>query len=280
MAIFPPPPVQGLGTVGGFKLYLEDRGGAGFEDLYAQLQAGLAKGQTDAVAGRTVFQLPGQRAADRRQRRSRAREELRRAAHRRVRDAAGLSRLALRQRLQPLRPHLSGERAGGVRLPSAAGADSAPADAKRPWRDGAARVSREGDARLRTRSGDALQRLSRRGDQRRAGTGISSGQAQAAIADVLDRQLPSGMSFEWTELAYQELLAGNTMLFIFPLCVLLVYSCWRRSMKAGRCRWRDPHRADVLFSAIAGVWLTGGDINVFTQIGFSCWSGSPARTRF
>ena len=42
-------------------------------------------------------------------------------------------------------------------------------------------------------------------------------------ADVLDRQLPPGMSFEWTELAYQEKLAGNTMLFIFPLCVLLVY---------------------------------------------------------
>src|SRR6185503_17777406 len=46
VAIFPPPPVQGLGTVGGFKLYVEDRGGAGFEDLYAQVQKGLAAGQT------------------------------------------------------------------------------------------------------------------------------------------------------------------------------------------------------------------------------------------
>jgi len=52
VAIFPPPPVQGLGTVGGFKLYVEDRGGAGFEDLYGQLQAGLAKGQTEpSLAG-------------------------------------------------------------------------------------------------------------------------------------------------------------------------------------------------------------------------------------
>jgi multidrug efflux pump len=52
VAIFPPPPVQGSGTVGGFKLYVEDRGGAGFEDLYAQVQKGLRPGQTaPALAG-------------------------------------------------------------------------------------------------------------------------------------------------------------------------------------------------------------------------------------
>jgi multidrug efflux pump len=45
VAIFPPPPVQGLGQVGGFKLYVEDRAGTGFEDLYAQLQNGIAKAQ-------------------------------------------------------------------------------------------------------------------------------------------------------------------------------------------------------------------------------------------
>ena len=38
MAIFPPPPVQGLGSIGGFKLYVEDRGGNGFEELYRQTQ--------------------------------------------------------------------------------------------------------------------------------------------------------------------------------------------------------------------------------------------------
>ena len=45
VAIFPPPSVQGLGQVGGFKLYVEDRAGTGFEDLYAQLQNGMAKAQ-------------------------------------------------------------------------------------------------------------------------------------------------------------------------------------------------------------------------------------------
>ncbi|MEZ5285116.1 MAG: efflux RND transporter permease subunit [Vicinamibacterales bacterium] len=44
VAIFPPPPVQGLGTVGGFKLYVEDRTGAGFEELYTAAAGQPAEG--------------------------------------------------------------------------------------------------------------------------------------------------------------------------------------------------------------------------------------------
>jgi len=46
-------------------------------------------------------------------------------------------------------------------------------------------------------------------------------QAQSAIAEVLHKKLPAGMTFEWTELAYQEILSGNTMALVFPLCVHL-----------------------------------------------------------
>ena len=53
--------------------------------------------------------------------------------------------------------------------------------------------------------------------------GYSSGQAQAAIARILDETLPKGMSFEWTDLTYQQILAGNTALLVFPSCVLLVF---------------------------------------------------------
>ena len=35
--------------------------------------------------------------------------------------------------------------------------------------------------------------------------------------------LPKGMTYEWTELTYQQILAGNTALFVFPLCVLLAF---------------------------------------------------------
>ena len=77
------------------------------------------------------------------------------------------------------------------------------------------------------------------------------------------------MTFEWTELAYQQLLAGNTMLLVFPLCVLLVYLVLAAQYES----WTLPLSVILivpmtLLSAIAGVWLTGGDNNVFTQIGF------------
>src|SRR6185312_10679880 len=83
-----------------------------------------------------------------------------------------------------------------------------------------------------------------------------------------------GMSYEWTELAYQELLAGNTMLLIFPLCVLLVYIVLAAQYES----WTLPITVIlivpmVLFSAIAGVWITGGDNNVFTQISFLVLAG-------
>ena len=56
-----------------------------------------------------------------------------------------------------------------------------------------------------------------------AAPGFSSGQAQAAIARIAADTLPNGFDFEWTDLTYQEILAGNTIVLIFPLCVLLVF---------------------------------------------------------
>jgi multidrug efflux pump len=104
--------------------------------------------------------------------------------------------------------------------------------------------------------------------------GYSSGQAQEAIAGVLGNQLPPGMTFEWTELAYQEILAGNSMIFVLPLCVLLVYVVLAAQYES----WSLPLIVILimpmtLFSAIAGVWLTGGDNNVFTQISFLVLAG-------
>ncbi len=55
------------------------------------------------------------------------------------------------------------------------------------------------------------------------GAGFSSGQAQAAMEQLARQELPNGMSFEWTELTYQQIIAGNTAVLIFPLVVLLVF---------------------------------------------------------
>ena len=104
--------------------------------------------------------------------------------------------------------------------------------------------------------------------------GHSSGQAQGAIAALLERTLPNGMTFEWTELAYQDAISGNTMFLIFPLCVLLVYGVLAAQYES----WSLPLTVILivpmtLLSAIAGVWLTGGDNNVFTQISFLVLAG-------
>jgi multidrug efflux pump len=97
-----------------------------------------------------------------------------------------------------------------------------------------------------------------------AAPGYSTGQSETAIAKVLDDQLPNGMKYEWTELTYQKILAGNTMVYIFPLSVFLVYLVLAAQYES----WSLPLVIVpmTLFSAIAGVWLLNGDNNVFTQI--------------
>ena len=53
--------------------------------------------------------------------------------------------------------------------------------------------------------------------------GFSSGQAEAAMTKLVNENLPRGMSYEWTELTYQRILAGNTVVYVGPLCLLLVF---------------------------------------------------------
>ncbi|HEX7725393.1 MAG TPA: multidrug efflux RND transporter permease subunit, partial [Rhizomicrobium sp.] len=98
--------------------------------------------------------------------------------------------------------------------------------------------------------------------------GYSTGQAQAAITKLLTDNLPKGMSFEWTDLTYQQILAGNTTLLIFPLCVLLVFLVLAAQYESLFLPLAIILIVPMcLLSAITGVWLTGGDNNIFTQIG-------------
>jgi len=109
--------------------------------------------------------------------------------------------------------------------------------------------------------------------------GFSSGQAQAAIEQLARQELPNGMSFEWTELTYQQIIAGNTAVLIFP--------SWSCSCSGARCPVRELESAArvilimpmVLLSAITGVELTHGDNNIFTQIGLIVLVGLRAKTR-
>ncbi len=98
--------------------------------------------------------------------------------------------------------------------------------------------------------------------------GYSSGQAQAAITRILNENLPKGMNYEWTDLTYQQILAGNTALLVFPLCVLLVFLVLSAQYESLFLPLAIILIVPMcLLSAITGVWLTGGDNNIFTQIG-------------
>jgi multidrug efflux pump len=97
--------------------------------------------------------------------------------------------------------------------------------------------------------------------------GVSSGQAQAAMEEIVKATLPKGVSYEWTDLTYQDILAGNTMLYVFPLCVLLVFLVLAAQYES----WTLPLAVILIvpmsiLCALIGVKLTGGDNNVFTQI--------------
>ncbi len=70
--------------------------------------------------------------------------------------------------------------------------------------------------------------------------GVSSGQAIAIMETSPGSELPPSMGFEWTELTLQQILAGNTAdQFVFSWARCSCSWCWRRSTRAGRCRWRS-----------------------------------------
>lgn len=108
--------------------------------------------------------------------------------------------------------------------------------------------------------------------------GYSFGQATAAIERIVNETLPPGMTFDWTELAYQEKQAGNAAAYIFPLSVFLAFLI----LAAQYNSWSLPLAVMLiapmaLFSAIGGVWLSSGDNNIFTQIGFVVLVGLAAK---
>ena len=71
--------------------------------------------------------------------------------------------------------------------------------------------------------GTALQRLPRGRHQRRPGARASAPARRGGDRSGSRRVLPNGIGYEWTDLTYQQKLAGNTAIFVFPLCVLLVF---------------------------------------------------------
>jgi multidrug efflux pump len=274
VAIFPPPPVQGLGNVGGFKLYIEDRSSAGFEQLYSQLQSSLAEARTVPSLGGlfSSFQVSvPQIDADV------------------DRDRVKTYGVALTDVFDTLQVYLGSlyvndfnrfGRTYQVNVQAESAFRAQPESIRRlETRNAAGEMVPLGSLIKVTRGYGPDQVMHYNGYPAAeinggAAPGFSSGQAQDAIASVLREKLPRGMTFEWTELAYQEIVAGSTALLVFPLCVLLVYVVLAALYES----WTLPLSVILivpmtLLSALAGVWLTGGDNNVFTQISFLVLAG-------
>jgi multidrug efflux pump len=102
-----------------------------------------------------------------------------------------------------------------------------------------------------------------------AAIGVSSGQAIATVQELARDVLPSSMTFEWTELAYLEIQAGNTAIIVFGCAVVMVFLVLAAQYES----WSLPLAVILvvpmcLLSAVTGVIVSFQDINIFTQIGF------------
>jgi hydrophobe/amphiphile efflux-1 (HAE1) family protein len=276
--VIPPPPVQGLGTAGGFKFVIQDRAGLGPQALQqATDELVAAAAQEPALFG--VF--------------STYRSSTPQLYANIDRVKANMLNVPLSNVFDALQINLGSAYVNDFNLFGRTFQVRAQADG--PFRVEAADIGR-----LKTRSTtgqmvplgslvdvqwqSGVDRLVRynmfpaaevQGD---AAPGYSSGDAIAAIERLGREKLPRGMTVEWTDLAYQERLAGNTALLIFPLCVLFVFLVHSAEYES----WALP-LAIILIApvclpfALGAVHFRGMDNNLITQIGFVVLIGLAAK---
>jgi len=268
IAIFPPPPVQGLGTIGGFRLQLEDRAGLGYEALYNATQEVLKRASATPELGNlfTAFTINvPQLKAD---------IDVEKAA------TLGLTKTdvanALQVNLGSL--YVNDFNRFGRTYQVIAQADEK--FRKKPTDILGLKVRNKNG--LIVPVGSIVKVKESYGPDRAEhynsyltapingapGKGFSSGQAEAAMARVVSETLPKGMSFEWTDLTFQNVIAGNTAVYIFPLCVLLVFLVLAAQYESLRLPLAIVLIVPLcLLFALLGVRIDGGDNNIFTQIG-------------
>jgi hydrophobe/amphiphile efflux-1 (HAE1) family protein len=269
VAVFPPPPVNGLGQVGGFKLELEDRAGLGETALNDATQALLGKAyQTPALTGLfssyriNVPQLEVE--VDR--------EKVKREG------------ISLTDLFQTMQVYLGSVYANDFNRFGRTYQVKVQADAQfRATADNIAQLKVRNAQGAMVPLGSVVQVKESHGPDQGLryngypaadinggpAPGFSSGQAEAAIEAIAAEVLPNGIGYEWTDLSYQQRLSGSTAIFVFPLCVLLAFLVLAAQYES----WSLPLAVILivpmsLLCALTGIWLTKGDNNIFTQIGF------------
>ncbi|WP_339770651.1 multidrug efflux RND transporter permease subunit [uncultured Paraglaciecola sp.] len=269
IAIFPPPPVQGLGTIGGFRLQIQDRSNYGYDELYKVTMQVLQKAwATPELAGVFSSYQINVPQLDVDIDRTKAKQQS----------------VSLDELFTTLQGYMGSVYANDFNQFGRTYQVNVQADEQ-------FRQTPEQIAQLKVRNnhgdmvpiGSFISVNNTAGPDRvmhyngfttaeingGAAPGFSSGEAQAAIEKILAETLPNGMSYEWTELTYQQILAGNAGMYIFPLIILLVFM-----VLAAQYESLSLPLAIILIipmtllSALSGVLIAGGDNNIFTQIGF------------
>ncbi|MGI2079938.1 efflux RND transporter permease subunit [Shewanella putrefaciens] len=268
IAIFPPPPVQGLGTIGGFRLQIQDRANLGYEALYQVTQQVMYKAWADPqLAG--IF--------------SSYQVNVPQLELDIDRTKAKQQAVSLDQIFQTLQTYMGSTYVNDFNRFGRTYQVNMQAD--EAFRQSPQQISQ---LKVPNVNGDMIPLGSFINVSQSAGPdrvmhyngfttaeinggpapGVSTGQAQAAIEKILAETLPIGMTYEWTELTYQQILAGNTGLLVFPLVILLVFM-----VLAAQYESLSLPLAIILIipmtllSALSGVLIYGGDNNIFTQIG-------------
>lgn len=294
--VLPPPPVNGIGQTGGFKLMVQDRGDAGYEALDKATQSliGAAYGtqKLQQVYSGYTIKVP-QLIAD---------------VDREKAKAQGIPLANLYETLQ-------------INLGSLYVNDfnrfgrtyQVIAQAESKFRDSAEDITRlktrnaAGDmvpigSLVKVREGNGPDRVVHyngylaadiNGSPAEGTVGspkLSSGQAEELISNLAKEVLPPGFEYQWTDLTYQKIIAGNTAVYIYPLCILLVFLVLAAQYESLRLPLAIILIVPIcLLFALAGVALLGGennllhqmmttgihqglqpkgDNNIFTQIGF------------
>jgi multidrug efflux pump len=265
--VFPPPPVNGLGTIGGFKLIVEDRANLGYDALYRAVTAMQGRAWADKqLAGVfSSFQVNvPQLFAD---------------VDRIKAKQLGVPLATIYQTLQVNLGSLYVNdfnqfgRTYQVRVQADAAFRSKADDIDQLKVRSSTGEMIPLSSLMRVRDSYGPDRVQRYNAyvsadvNGGAAPGVSSGQAQAIMEKIARDTLPKGITFEWTDLTYQDILSGNTMVFVFPLCVLLVFLVLAAQYES----WTLPLAVILIvptsiLCALIGVKLTGGDNNVFTQI--------------
>ncbi|HZV03521.1 MAG TPA: efflux RND transporter permease subunit [Gemmataceae bacterium] len=288
VAVFGAPPVDGLGSTGGFKMQLQDRGGLGLEALQGAVANVIEKGnaQPELIGLFSTF--------------STNQPQLYVDIDRVKAQTQGVDLDTISETLQA---YLGSSYVNDITLYNRNWQVNVQADARyrmRPEDVGALKVrNAQGDMvplstviAIKTISGPAIvNHYNLYPSAEIAGNtapGIGSGQGIALMEELARKELPAGMGFEWTELTYQQVLAADVAenlksgalppVLAFPLAVLFVLLVLSAQYES----WSLPLAILLivpmcLLAAILGVWMTRLDNNIFTQVGLVVLIGLAAK---